>query len=318
MAVYRSVQISFWTDAKVVDDFTPEDKFFYLYLFTNPHTNLCGCYEISKRQISIETGYSIETIEKLIERFETYHEVLKYSHSSKEILLLNWHKYNWTNSDKFRKPLFKEINSIKEPSFKEFLLGAYWGNDPEFDQNTYHTDTVSSKEEYGMDTVSIRYGYGIDTTVTATATVSNTETEDIALKEKNNKYITKNDTTSRSKNESRPAFILSCRNGKEYIVTQAEYKEMVNNYPHIDVMDELRRMEIWITDNRNNAKTISEAPKFIRGWLNDEDRKAAQRKISADRNRLGTFGDYKQSSSDEEWEELTAMSVKDVNRRQTG
>lgn len=308
MAVYRSVQISFWTDAKVVDDFTPEDKFFYLYLFTNPHTNLCGCYEISKRQISIETGYSIESIEKLLYRFETFHNVIKYNHTSKEILLLNWYKYNWTTSDKFRKPLLKEIKAIKEQSFKEYLLRAYSGD-----------DTVSTDERYGIDTVSSEKEYGIDTTVTATATVSNTENEDvIALKEKKNINTTKSDNISRSKSESQPAFILPCRNGKEYIVTQAEYKEMVNNYPHIDVMDELRRMEIWITDNRNNAKTISEAPKFIRGWLNDEDRKAAQRKVSADRNRLGTFGAYKQSSSDEEWEELTAMSVKDVNRRQTG
>ena len=34
MAIYRNVQTSFWTDPKVADDFTPEDKFFYLYLFT--------------------------------------------------------------------------------------------------------------------------------------------------------------------------------------------------------------------------------------------------------------------------------------------
>ena len=53
MALYRTIQISFWTDTKIVDDFTPEDKYFYLYLFTNPHTNLSGCYEISKNQMSL-------------------------------------------------------------------------------------------------------------------------------------------------------------------------------------------------------------------------------------------------------------------------
>ena len=46
MAIYRNVSMSFWTDSKVADDFTAEDRYFYLYLFTNPHTNLCGCYEI--------------------------------------------------------------------------------------------------------------------------------------------------------------------------------------------------------------------------------------------------------------------------------
>lgn len=27
MAIYRNVQLSFWTDNKVEDDFTPEDKY---------------------------------------------------------------------------------------------------------------------------------------------------------------------------------------------------------------------------------------------------------------------------------------------------
>ena len=103
MAIYRTVSMSFWTDSKVIDDFTPEDKYFYLYLFTNPHTNLAGCYEISIKQIASETGYSRETVDNLIKRLETVHDVLRYSSKTKEILLLNWHKYNWTSSEKFRK-----------------------------------------------------------------------------------------------------------------------------------------------------------------------------------------------------------------------
>ena len=62
MAIYRNISMSFWTDTKIIDEFTPEDKYFYLYLFTNPHTNLAGCYEISMKQIVTETGYSKETI----------------------------------------------------------------------------------------------------------------------------------------------------------------------------------------------------------------------------------------------------------------
>ena len=103
MALYRTVQMSFWTDSKVIEEFTPEDRYFYIYLFTNPHTNLCGCYEISKSQMTVELGYSIESINKLIERFEKIHKVLIFNNETREVLLLNWHKYNWTSSDKFRK-----------------------------------------------------------------------------------------------------------------------------------------------------------------------------------------------------------------------
>lgn len=146
MAIYRTVSMSFWTDNKVADDFTPEDRYFYLYLFTNPHTNLCGCYEISIKQISNETGYSKDSVENLINRFENVHKVLKFSKEHKEVLLINWNKYNWTSSDKFKKPLSKEITNIKCSEFKEFLEQVY-------------------VERYGIDTSCI------DTSVTVTDTV---------------------------------------------------------------------------------------------------------------------------------------------------
>ena len=69
MALYRNIHLSFWQDTKVTDDFTPEDRYFYLYLLTNPHTNLCGCYEISMKQMANEMGYDAKKVIKLIERF---------------------------------------------------------------------------------------------------------------------------------------------------------------------------------------------------------------------------------------------------------
>jgi len=163
MALYRSIQISFWNDAKVADEFTPEDKYFYLYLFTNPHTNLCGCYEISMKHVSLETGYSMDTIERLLQRFEQVHRVIRFNRATKEILILNWHKYNWTSSEKFRKPLLNEVDSVKCKEFKEYLTRLING-----------------------DTVSIPYPYGSDTTVTNTVTNTNTVSE---IKEKRRRFI---------------------------------------------------------------------------------------------------------------------------------
>ena len=149
MAIYRMVSMSFWTDNKIIDEFSAEDKYFYLYLFTNPHTNLSGCYEISIKQIANEMGYSKDAVESLIDRFEKLHKVLLFSKETKEILLLNWYKYNWTSSEKFRKPLLKEIENVKSIEFKKYLLDAF--ND-------------------SKNTVSIPYQYGSDTTVTVTDT----------------------------------------------------------------------------------------------------------------------------------------------------
>ena len=96
MALYRTVNLSFWTDPKVDDDFTPEDKYFYLYLLTNPHTNLVGCYEVSMKQMCRETGYNEDTVLRLLGRMSEQHDVIRFSQETKEVLILNWHKYNWT------------------------------------------------------------------------------------------------------------------------------------------------------------------------------------------------------------------------------
>ena len=121
MAIYRSIQMTFWTDSKVVDEFTPEDKYFYLYLMTNPHTNLAGCYEISITQAANETGYNKESIERLLKRMEEVHNTIRYSKQTKEVLILNWSKYNWTRSRDFQKPLLVEIESVKNLDFKTYL-----------------------------------------------------------------------------------------------------------------------------------------------------------------------------------------------------
>lgn len=125
MAIYRNVSMNFWLDAKVVDEFTPEDRYFMLYLLTNPLTNLCGCYEISVKQMCRDTGYNEETIKKLLYKSKNDYQVIDYDEETKELLIKNWHKYNWTKSGKLDKPLAEEIKKIKTDRFREYLVNIY-------------------------------------------------------------------------------------------------------------------------------------------------------------------------------------------------
>lgn len=125
MAIYRNVSMNFWTDTKIVDEFTPEDKYFMLYCLTNPQTNLCGCYEISVKQISRDTGYSEKTINSLLEKFSSKYNIIEYNHNEKELLIKNWSKYNWSKSNKLDKPLMEEIKNIKTPEFHNYLAEIY-------------------------------------------------------------------------------------------------------------------------------------------------------------------------------------------------
>ena len=60
MAIFRKLHTAFWQDAKVIEELTPEDKFFFIYLLTNPATTQIGIYQITKKQMSFELGYSID------------------------------------------------------------------------------------------------------------------------------------------------------------------------------------------------------------------------------------------------------------------
>ena len=149
MAYYRNISIYFWTDSKVDDEFTPEDKYFYLYLLTNPHTNICGCYEVSMKQMERETGYNTDSVKRLIARMQETHKVIKYDENTKEVFIINWHKYNWSKSEKVKKAVLAVADHIRSDILKKYV----------------------------MDTISIHFPCDIDTTVTTEAepVTSNTD-----------------------------------------------------------------------------------------------------------------------------------------------
>ncbi len=164
MAIYRSIHVSFWTDPKVDDSFTPEDKYFYLYLLTNPHTNICGCYEIGDRQLQRETGYSKETIARLLQRMEKVHNVIRYEPDTKEILLLNWHRYNWTSSEKLIKAVMENCSYVKSPRFQTYIRQLLSGNNAEFPDRS--------------DTLSIPYSHHTHTSVSVAVSDIVSDSED--------------------------------------------------------------------------------------------------------------------------------------------
>lgn len=64
----RSVNTKFWDDT-FISELTPSEKLLFLYLLTNPLTNLLGIYEITMKRICFDTGLKTDTIRKGLERF---------------------------------------------------------------------------------------------------------------------------------------------------------------------------------------------------------------------------------------------------------
>lgn len=157
MATYRNIQMTFWSDSKVLEEFETDDKLMFLYLMTNCRTSNCGCYEIPMTFMANETGFSKEKVKKLITRLQNELDVIRYDFDTKEVLILNWHKYNWTSSNDFQKSLRYAISQVRNPDFKAYLTGCL----------------------EGLETVPRPSIDGGGTTVTVTVTDNNTVTDSV-------------------------------------------------------------------------------------------------------------------------------------------
>ena len=113
----RNINTEMWNDPKIVDDFTAMDIYVWQYILTNPHTYLCGIMKASIKTMALETKLPAEDIKENIFRLENVHNLIKYNSDENEILILNWHKYNWTKSEKLQISVVKSMGNIKTDEF---------------------------------------------------------------------------------------------------------------------------------------------------------------------------------------------------------
>lgn len=156
---YRVIASCFWSDPEVIEQFTPDEKLFYLYIITNEHTEICGIYRLLKKHIMIETGFTREVIENLLDRFQNNYGKIFYDHETQEIVVRNWLKYQNINSPKIQTGIQRGLENVRNKELIRYLRVP---------------DTVSIPPIYDMDTVR-----RTDTdTDTETDTKTETETEE--------------------------------------------------------------------------------------------------------------------------------------------
>ncbi|MED1471960.1 DnaD domain protein [Bacillus salipaludis] len=122
MAKYRMVRTDFWKNPIVTEEMTAEDKYFYLYLLTNPHTTQIGIYRMTKKQIAFDMGYSIESVHSLMERFIEHHKLIRYNPETRELAIKNWGK---DNLGKGGKPvidcILSELKDVEDLSLIQYV-----------------------------------------------------------------------------------------------------------------------------------------------------------------------------------------------------
>lgn len=123
MAIKRVVSVDFWTDEKVMDMFSAEDKYFMLYLLTNPHTTQLGIYKFNCKLAGFELGLSIETVKVLLDRFENKYHLIRYSATTQEIAIKNYLRHSViTGGTPVYDLLNKEIGQVKNKDLVHYVF----------------------------------------------------------------------------------------------------------------------------------------------------------------------------------------------------
>jgi hypothetical protein len=105
MAKSRMINTHFWKDP-YVRKLKAGDKLLFLYLLTNPSTNIAGAYEIALDEVASDTGMQEKHILETLERFT---EADKIIYKNNWILLKNFIKHQ-SKSDTVEKGIVEVLN----------------------------------------------------------------------------------------------------------------------------------------------------------------------------------------------------------------
>ena len=94
MSKNRYVNTEFWDDGWI-KKLKVDEKFLYLYLLTNPLTNICGIYEISPERMSFDTGMDLS---RVIEILRTFSKGKRVKYSQGHIAIRKFIKHQAKNS----------------------------------------------------------------------------------------------------------------------------------------------------------------------------------------------------------------------------
>lgn len=89
----RYINTNFWKDSYIVDLETDE-KLLFLYLLTNPQTNIAGIYELSIREMAFDTDIDKKRIAEIMLKFEKDHKLV---YINGWVALNNWIKHQSKN-----------------------------------------------------------------------------------------------------------------------------------------------------------------------------------------------------------------------------
>ena len=88
----------------------------------NPAVKQVGIYQLTRKQMAFELGYSMESVNALLERFIHHHDIIRYDYDTREICIVNWGKYNFPRAGTpIENCIRKELREVKQTDFIKII-----------------------------------------------------------------------------------------------------------------------------------------------------------------------------------------------------
>lgn len=296
MAIYRSIQTAFWQDAKVLEEMTPEDRYFYLYLLTNPAVKQVGIYQLTRKQMAFELGYSMESVNALLERFIHHHDIIRYDYDTREICIVNWGKYNFPRAGTpIENCIRKELREVKQTDFIKIIYDKVENKKIKAVFDEYFNECPPRIPSRDTSRVSLR---------------GEKEKQKENKKEKEKENIT---TTSDTEFDEEA---IQIRDGivnslKEYLtnITLADVDEVEAALLKVDEGIEYLKEKLDLISNVENVKyPIKYLIKAIEGDFRSYSKAEVKNKVKASNNKFNNFEQTVSQYSQEELEEKIRLS----------
>ncbi|MFL2131455.1 hypothetical protein ACEN33_10565 [Ruoffia sp. FAM 24228] len=270
----RVIPISFWTDPYTVENYSVEDKYFILYLMTNPATTQVGIYRLSKKVMSFETGYTTDVINVLLDRFENKYNLIIYSSETQEITLLKSLTYSiMKGGDPVAQLLKSELSMVLNP---DLILQTYMSLQSFFETSVRVFDqTIKRLFELELQKRNIPFSM--------TFTSNENENQNNNYNQNNNDNDNNNHNHIRGY-ESPPESIGESETSSNYINKGIIYYEHHFGKPTLEVIEQIEYWtELLSVEKVVGALALSKtatyplkyASKILSNWHKDKEGKSA-------------------------------------------
>lgn len=86
---FRVIQSDIYREHLFENCLSIPERYFKLYLLTNPQANQLGIYSLSKGLLSYDMQSTVEEVEALLDKFEHEYNLIRYDHETSEIAVLH-------------------------------------------------------------------------------------------------------------------------------------------------------------------------------------------------------------------------------------